>query len=307
LEGYGLFKEIDIDSKKILDKYFEVVDYEACEYCFTTLYMWKDLYKTKYYIEPDFAIIAGEYENKGFLILPLASKENINKAFKFIIKHFEDNKKLIHLKAIDEDVVDYLKKEYGEKFDYIEERNNFDYIYDGDSLRTLVGRKNQKKRNHLNSFIKEYGNRIKYKNLEKIDFEECINLLRKWSKDKEESLEIDSEFKAINRIFRHFDELKNNVKIAGIYIDSKLEAFSIGEMLNNNMAVIHIEKANANIRGLYPYINQQFLVNEFSDAKFINREEDLGLEGLRKAKLSYHPIKFVKKYTVIEKYKNLKL
>ena len=67
------------------------------------------------------------------------------------------------------------------------------------------------------------------------------------------------------------------------------------------MALVHIEKANANIRGLYPYINQQFILNEFKDVEFVNREEDLGIEGLRKAKLSYHPIRFVEKYTVLEK------
>lgn len=296
-----MFKDIDIDCKNILDKYFNLVDYEACEYCFTTLYMWKDLYKTKYYVEDDFAIVAGEYENKGFIILPLASKENINKAFDFIIKNFEKEQKPIHLKAINKEVVQYLKNLYGERFEYIEERNNFDYIYEGESLRTLAGRKNQKKRNHLNSFIKEYEGRVEYKKLVKTDFDECIKLLRDWSKDKEESIELDSEFKAINRIFKNYEKLKDTLKISGIYIDCKLEAFSIGEMLNDNMAVIHVEKANGDIRGLYPYINQQFLLNEFSDVEFVNREEDLGIEGLRKAKLSYHPVKFAEKYTVIEK------
>lgn len=296
-----MFKDIDIDCKNILDKYFNLVDYEACEYCFTTLYMWKDLYKTKYYVEDDFAIVAGEYENKGFIILPLASKENMNKAFDFIIKNFEKGNKQIHLKAIDKEVVEYLKNIYGERFEYIEERNNFDYIYEGESLRTLSGRKNQKKRNHLNSFIKEYGNRVGYKKLEEVDFDECINLLKDWSEDKEDSIELDSEFKAISRIFKNYKKLKDTLKISGIYIDSKLEAFSIGEMLNDSMAVIHVEKANADIRGLYPYINQQFLLNEFSDVEFVNREEDLGIEGLRKAKLSYHPVKFAEKYTVIEK------
>lgn len=296
-----MFKDIEIDCKNILDKYFDLVDYEACEYCFTTLYMWKDLYNTKYYIEDDFAIVAGEYENKGFIILPLAKKENMNKAFDFIIKNFEKQHKQIHLKAINKEVVEYLQSVYGDRFEYIEERNNFDYIYDGESLRTLSGRKNQKKRNHLNSFVKEYGDRVEYKKLEEADFDECINLLKEWSKDKEESIELDSEFKAIKRIFKNYEKLKDTLKISGIYIDSKLEAFSIGEMLNDNMAVIHVEKANADIRGLYPYINQQFLLNEFSDVEFVNREEDLGIEGLRKAKLSYHPVKFAEKYTVIEK------
>ena len=296
-----MFKDIEIDCKNILDKYFDLVDYEACEYCFTTLYMWKDLYNTKYYVEDDFAIVAGEYENKGFIILPLAKKENMNKAFDFIIKNFEKEHKQIHLKAINKEVVEYLQSVYEDRFEYIEERNNFDYIYDGESLRTLAGRKNQKKRNHLNSFVKEYGDRVEYKKLEEADFDECINLLKEWSKDKEESIELDSEFKAIKRIFKNYENLKDTLKISGIYIDSKLEAFSIGEMLNDNMAVIHVEKANADIRGLYPYINQQFLLNEFSDVEFVNREEDLGIEGLRKAKLSYHPVKFAEKYTVIEK------
>lgn len=296
-----MFKDIEIDCKNILDKYFDLVDYEACEYCFTTLYMWKDLYNTKYYVEDDFAIVAGEYENKGFIILPLAKKENMNKAFDFIIKNFEKQHKAIHLKAINKEVFEYLQSVYGDRFEYIEERNNFDYIYDGESLRTLAGRKNQKKRNHLNSFVKEYGDRVEYKKLEEADFDECINLLKEWSKDKEESIELDSEFKAIKRIFKNYEKLKDTLKISGIYIDSKLEAFSIGEMLNDNMAVIHVEKANADIRGLYPYINQQFLLNEFSDVEFVNREEDLGIEGLRKAKLSYHPVKFAEKYTVIEK------
>lgn len=296
-----MFKDIEIDCKNILDKYFDLVDYEACEYCFTTLYMWKDLYNTKYYVEDDFAIVAGEYENKGFIILPLAKKENMNKAFDFIIKNFEKEHKQIHLKAINKEVVEYLQSVYEDRFEYIEERNNFDYIYDGESLRTLAGRKNQKKRNHLNSFVKEYGDRVEYKKLEEADFDECINLLKEWSKDKEESIELDSEFKAIKRIFKNYEKLKDTLKISGIYIDSKLEAFSIGEMLNDNMAVIHVEKANADIRGLYPYINQQFLLNEFSDVEFVNREEDLGIEGLRKAKLSYHPVKFAEKYTVIEK------
>lgn len=173
--------------------------------------------------------------------------------------------------------------------------------YEGESLRTLAGRKNQKKRNHLNSFIKEYGDRVEYRKLNEKDFKDCKNVMSKWLEDKGEDSEFDSEVRAIKRIFDNYDKLKDKIKIAGIYIDSKLEAFSIGEMLNKDMAVIHIEKANSDIRGLYPYINKEFLVNEFSDVKFVNREEDLGIEGLRKAKLSYHPIKFAEKYTVIER------
>jgi hypothetical protein len=301
-EDILLFKPIDINAKEVLDPYFELVDYEACEYCFVTLYMWQNIYSTVYYVEDDFAIVSGEYEGNNFVVLPLATKENMHKAIDFILKHFKDENKKVNLRAITKEIVDFMKENYPGKFEYIEERDYFDYVYDGESLRTLAGKKNQKKRNHLNYFLKEYANRFEYKKIEEnSQFEECIKLLNEWADGKEDSDDFKDEFVAIQRIFNHYDELKDKIKIGGIYVDSKLEAFSIGENLNDNMAVIHIEKANPNIRGLYPYINQQFLVNEFSDIEFINREEDLGIEGLRKAKLSYHPSRFVEKYTVVER------
>lgn len=80
----------------------------------------------------------------------------------------------------------------------------------------------------------------------------------KWLEDKAENLEFDSEVRAINRIFDDYDKLKDKIKITGVYIDSRLETFSIGEMLNKDMAVIHIEKVNSDIRGLYPYIIRNF-------------------------------------------------
>ncbi|CEQ13751.1 MAG: DUF2156 domain-containing protein [Paraclostridium sordellii] len=299
-----IFKEIDIDSYKELRPFFNSVDYEACEYCFTTLYMWRDMYKTSYYIEDDFAIIVGEYEGDRFSVLPLAKKDKIHKAIAFMINYFKNEDHRIYLRAVTKEVVELLQKDYPGRFEYIEERDYFDYVYDAESLRTLKGRKNQKKRNHLNYFIKEYEGRVEYKKLDKENFDDCITLLKAWTVNKEENGDkeegIDDEFVAIKKIFDHYDVLREDVKISGIYIDNKLEAFTIGEKINEHMAVIHIEKANPEVRGLYPYINQQFLVNEFPDVELVNREEDLGLEGLRKAKLSYHPCKFVEKYTVTE-------
>ncbi|SCJ20706.1 Uncharacterized conserved protein [uncultured Clostridium sp.] len=299
-----IFKEIDINAYEELRPYFNSVDYEACEYCFTTLYMWRHTYKTSYYIGDEFAIIVGEYEGDRFSVLPLAKKDKIHKALDFMINYFKTEDHQIYLRAVTKEVVELLQKDYPGKFKYIEERDYFDYVYDAESLRTLAGRKNQKKRNHINYFLKEYEGRFEYKKLEEKDFDQCIELLKAWANNKAEHGDtddgIDDEFIGVKKIFDNYDVLKQDVKIAGIYIDSKLEAFTIGENINENMAVIHIEKANPEIRGLYPYINQQFLVHEFKDVEFVNREEDLGIEGLRKAKLSYHPCKFVEKYTVME-------
>ncbi len=299
-----LFKEINIDAKRELDPYFEIVNYEACEYCFTTLYMWQHVYKTHYHIDRDFAIIMAEYEGNSFSILPLASTENLPKAIEFVVEYFEKNKKEIYFRGITKEVVELLEKNHPGKFQYIEERDLFDYVYDAQSLRTLQGKKNQKKRNHLSYFLKEYADRFEYKVLTSENFTQCIDLMTKWSITKEENNEfdegMDDELEGIKKIFNNYENLKDKVKVAGVYIDEKLEAFTIGELLNPDMALVHIEKANQNIRGLYQYINQQFILNEFKDVDFVNREEDLGIEGLRKAKLSYHPIRFVEKYSVHE-------
>ena len=87
--------------------------------------------------------------------------------------------------------------------------------------------------------------------------------------------------------------------MGGVYIDDSLEAFSVGSFNpGENMAVIHIEKANPEIRGLYQYINREFLIHAFPQAALVNREDDLGIEGLRKAKMSYNPVGFERKYLV---------
>ena len=299
-----VFKDIDISAKEKLQTYFDMVNYEACEYCFATLYMWQHLYKTGYYIGDGFAVLVGEYEGDTFSILPLAKKEKLPEVIDFVFDYFKNVNKKLYFRGVTQEIVDYLKENYEDKFEYIEERDLFDYVYDAESMRTLGGRKNQKKRNHINYFLKEYEGRFEYRLLNKEDFNSCLELVKKWANNKEENNEyddsMDEELIGIKKIFSHYDILKDGIKVGGIFIDNKLEAFTIGELLNPNMALIHIEKANPDIRGLYPFINQQFLVNEFSQVEFVNREEDLGIPGLRKAKLSYHPIRFVEKYTVKE-------
>ena len=120
------------------------------------------------------------------------------------------------------------------------------------------------------------------------------------AEDKEKDQHLVGERLAVEKVFKNYPKL-TETKVGGIYIDNNLEAFTFGELLNPDTVVVHVEKANPEIRGLYAAINKLFLENEFPDVEFVNREEDLGLEGLRQAKLSYKPIKLVEKYTLIEK------
>lgn len=298
------FKEINIESKEVLDKYFEMVDYEACEYCFNTLFMWQHAYKTCYHIGDGFAVLVGEHEGEIFSILPLAPKEKIPEAIEYAIDWFDTDKNKVYFRGIDSSVVEMLKELYPGKFDYIEERDIFDYVYDAEKMRTLKGRKLSGKRNHINFFTKEYEGRIERRLLNEDDFSACFSLLNEWNETKngDEDFEnsIDDEYIGMKKLFDNYDKIKDKLKIYGVFIDGKLQAFSMGEKINGDMALIHIEKANADIRGLYPYINKMFVTDIFPDVKWVNREEDMGVPGLRKAKLSYYPERFVEKYTVRE-------
>lgn len=298
------FKEITIEAKKELDKYFDLVDYEACEYCFNTLFMWQHAYKTQYHIGDGFAVLVGEHEGELFSILPLAPKDKIMDAVEYAIKFFDDGKHKIYFRGIDLNVVEMLKEMYPGKFEYTAERDIFDYVYDAEKIRTVKGRKLSGKRNHLNYFDREYAGRVERRLLDENDFEECFSLLKAWNEGKSGDADfedsIDDEFVGMKKLFDNYSTLKDRLKIYGVFIDGKLEAFSMGEKLTDDMALIHIEKANADIRGLYPYINKMFVADEFPDVAWVNREEDMGIEGLRKAKMSYYPERFVEKYTVRE-------
>lgn len=298
------FKEINIDAKEILDKYFEMVEYEACEYCFNTLFMWQHAYKTCYHIGDGFAVLVGEHDGELFSILPLAPKEKIPEAIQTAIDWFDADKSKVYFRGIDSSVVEMLKEIYPDKFSYIEERDIFDYVYDAEKMRTLKGRKLSSKRNHINSFLRDYEGRIEKRLLTKEDFPQCFELMDTWNDSKNGNDEYenskDDEYIGIKKLLDNYDILSDKLKIYGVFLDGKLEAFSMGEKINDNMALVHIEKANPQIRGLYPFITKYFLVDEFPDVEWVNREEDMGVEGLRKAKLSYYPERFVEKFTVRE-------
>ena len=157
-------------------------------------------------------------------------------------------------------------------------------------------KKYHKKKNHYNSFINSYNYTIKSINDEK-SILDCLNLLKKWHKNKnilcEELL---CETKEITNLLYNLDFL--NLKTIAVYVNNNLAGFSIGEILNDT-AIIHIERCDIKYKGIYAFINREFINKEFRSTKYINREEDCGYPGLRKSKLSYHPINLLKKSLII--------
>ena len=177
------------------------------------------------------------------------------------------------------------------------DRNNSDYVYRIDKLIHLRGNKYHTLKNHINRFNKKYT--WEYLPLTPGLVDECLILQEEWCRSKNclESHHLLNEDKAVIEALQKMNIL--NYKGGVIRIKEKVEAFTLGELMNPETLVIHIEKANPEFPGLYPVLQQQFLEQEWSHIPFVNREQDLGIEGLRKSKLSYHPEYMVNKYRLI--------
>lgn len=280
--------------------YFQKVNYEACEYNFITLYMWQTVYDFHYIIKDNFMIVFGCSEDGLFSLQPFCEEPYMEEAFEYIEETFKEHGQKIMMKAVTYDMKLHIEEKYPLKYEFETSRDDYDYVYQAESLRTLGGRKMHSKKNHFNGFLKEYGDRFVYKQIDKSEYDECLRLADKWAFSREKDRNLIGENLAIKKVLKNANKF-GCLKIGGIYIDNELEAFTFGDNCKKNMAVIHIEKANPDLRGVYSAINKLFLENEFPDVEFVNREDDLGIDGLRQAKLSYKPVKLVEKYTVLER------
>ncbi len=290
--------EISINDRKIFDEYFNSVDLQISELNFTNFYIWRDYYGIRYSIINNFLCIISSVGNKMFCYFPIgdySNTEDLKVAIYTLRDYFyQMDLEFVMCRVASQQIS--ILEDLEIKFIAKEDRDNFDYIYSVQKLSTLSGKKLDGKRNHINKFKKLHT--FKYEEISDKNISDCIDILEKWSIQRNyfEDDSLIAERKANLDLLNNYKFL--NVKGALIRVDDKPEAFTVGEMLNNNTVVIHVEKANSMINGLYPFINQQFLLNHWNETEYVNREQDLGIEGLRKAKLSYNPIILLEKFTV---------
>jgi hypothetical protein len=179
-------------------------------------------------------------------------------------------------------------------------RDEADYVYETEKLATLAGKKLHGKRNHINKFKTLYQD-WSYEPISEENVEECFQMALEWRNENgcEEDIEKNAEMCVTLNYLRLFKEL--GMKGGLIRVDGKVVAFCVGEPVCKDTFVVHVEKAFSEVEGAYPMINQQFVQHECMDYLYVNREEDTGAEGLRKAKLSYHPVFLVEKGIVTRK------
>lgn len=289
------FKKIELEDKDWIVEILKKAVISGCHANFGNLFAWRDINKT---------VVA---ELNGFL-LAKQNIGNINDAYLYPMGK-GDIKPLIE-KIIDMDPnklifaglspveAEELEGLFPGKFTIEEARNDFDYMYLLEKMVTLKGKKLHRKRNHINGFKKN--NPVwSFEVITEDNMDECIEMNKKWCLDVgcEDDESLLDENCATKYFFKYFKEL--GLEGGLIRVEDKVVAYTMGEVLSHDTYVIHIEKAFKDIQGAYPMINQQFISwiqEQYPHLVYVNREEDMGLEGLRKAKLSYYPDKMAEKY-----------
>jgi len=279
------FKPIDLDGKAVFDYFFSQDPQQTSELTFTNLFMWRHRYRPLWCRWNDcLLIILRPLDGLPFGLPPVGPGDK-GAALDVLSQHLDKLTHQVMTCRVGKDFVDrYVDPK---QYEITEDPDNSDYVYLAEDLINLPGNKYHSKKNHINKFMKDY--EFEYRNLDLDLVHCCLNLQESWCeiKDCGESPALIAEDMAIYEALKNYEEL--DYKGGVVLVDAKVEAFGLGEMLNPDTAVIHVEKANPEIPGLYAVINQLFCKEVWSHAKYINREQDLGVEGLRKAKKSYYP------------------
>lgn len=288
------FKDITLDDKSTIEKYLKESNFNGCEYAFANMFMWRNSYRKKIAEYKDSLIILSENDTEKYYFYP-AGSGNAYEAISALINHVHEHNENAKLTCVTKENVEPLNQHFKDIFDFSATRDWFDYIYDSKSLIELSGRKYHSKRNHINKFISNYGD-VVYEDITSNNITECESAYALWLEGKGGDLaEYTEEAEAINECFKHFDKMG---LVGGlIRVNNKVCAFTIRSEINKDMFCIHVEKCILECKGGYAVINREFAKRHGYKYKYINREEDLGIEGLRKSKLSYNPVFLHEKHT----------
>lgn len=288
------FKTPEIADRLWVDKILRGQEVLNCDAPFGTTYIWQKEYGTKICHYKNFYIVAYTFDRgRIYFDFPIGNGD-VQDALEFMIDYATKNGLKYSIAASGDKQAEILRSflpvgEYTE----VTSRSNAEYIYLSENLAYLKGRRYHSKRNHIAKFKKQYSYTTEL--LGEGNFSDALMVNDMWCVEHggHKGSGSVSENCAIRRAFRYYKELGFKGMI--LKIDGRPVAMTLGEPLGNDCFVVHFEKAIGNIDGAYAAINN-FFAETLTDYKYINREEDMGIEGLRKAKLSYKPEILLEKY-----------
>lgn len=288
------FKPITFEDKEIYQRYLLDGNERGCEYSFANLYLWGRQSAT---ILHDHIVLFSQYNRRSVYPYPVGTgnKKNVLDA---IISDAKERGIPCRITGLNPDTKQTLETLYPGKFRFHCDRSSHDYVYAIDDLADLSGKKYQKKRNHCNRFKSDNPNYM-VEPLSKSNLTQVKEMIDNWYQTKlAENPDADylMEQTAIYRALRHFHELEMDGLV--LFIENEVIAVTLGSRLTPNTIDVQFEKAKGEINGAYAIINHEFaryLRDKYPEVQFLNREEDMGIEGLRIAKQRYFPHHMVEK------------
>lgn len=290
LPAYPDSRKIEISDYRYITPILRDHPHDISDLSFTNIFAWASAYEYRISECGGHIIIHGMYKQKPFFLPPIGDLEETAEV---VLRVFELSGNRV-LACAPESLARELAK-IG-KFRIKSDRANWDYVYKSSNLAELPGSRYHSKRNLIRQFTNKYQAHIEELNTN--NCWEALEYSERWCEkrncDSDEGLQ--KEKCAIFQMLTHFEALRLHGVL--VRIGGEICGLAMGEELNPDTYVIHVEKGDHHCRGIYQYINQQIAVRAALKYKWVNREQDLGVEGLRKAKLSYNPARFVKKFKI---------
>ncbi len=292
------FRKITTDDKFLIRDFTFGLQETDCYNSFANLMSWK-VHSSELAIISDCLCIRHQGNRLSYQLIPhIATQTEIRLAITSAIRQLLSDAAALgeqfRMIVSDKRIKQIIEEEFADSLSVQFTRDCCDYIYEREKLTTLSGKHLQQKRNHINKFKALYPN-YEYKPMTKDMFKDCFELAKQWN--------IPDELTAMQNMMRYWDEL--DMLGGTIFVDGKLVAFTFGNPLSENTLDVNIEKADTEYEGSFTIINNEFVKHLPEHYSFINREEDMGIDGLRTSKLSYHPHLLLDKYFVSCKNANL--
>lgn len=293
------FRKITPEDRDVIHNYFYTAAGHGCEYSFVNTFCWANQYVAFFGATPVFLC---RYGNWNAYLFPQC--ENVKEAVAALRSDAKERGIRFRLFGATPSEAEAVEAMYPQQFTARSVRDSYDYVYDIERLCGLHGRKLQAKRNHCNHFEQTYPD-YRVLPLTKELLAQCIAFAARWYEEHTDShpyTDTTEETFALQKTFRYFDELH----MEGIALETQdgLVAFAMGNRIREDTFDVNFEKALAEINGAYPMVNREFarlIHSRYPEVKYLNREDDMGIEGLRRAKESYYPDLLLEKIVLEER------
>lgn len=291
------FRPITISDKPSADVILKPLKSLSCAHSFTDLFIWQYVYDSQVCFEGDFLLVRQKLDGRYIYTIPLGQGD-LGAAVQKLMDDARERGIPFVMSAVNENQKNELEKSFPDLFLIEGNRDYQDYIYTAESLMTLGGKKLHSKRNFINRFKTVFDGKWEYHSITKENIHQVFEYHLEWCSlnNDEEDSDFFGETGAISLALKNFDAL--GLDGGFLTVGGKIIAFTLGSKANELVYIVHIEKADHTIAGSYQMINNLFALENFKDVQYVNREEDLGIEGLRKAKLSYYPAMLGDNFTV---------